>query len=201
MAVVELEGIGPAGEVGVPAVGQDEGAAGGLHPPIIVGLPLQVGCASLDIELGVGFTQGWSGAVWLGTKSTRSLSPLCSEALFQAEEVRLRAEIPVQGVARHREGRAADVGLGETGERRLEFLEPLRVAQRHLASGLAGLPEAQEPDVVEAQGSHLVEKGIGDIGQGSRTPQRVGQLPEPHPGVYLVQGRIKRHLNILLKSV
>ena len=45
------------------------------------------------------------------------------------------------------------------------------MAQRHLAAGLAGLPEAQEPDIVEAHGGHLVEKGVGDIGQGSRTPQ------------------------------
>ena len=53
VAVVELEGIGPAGEVGVPAVGQDERAAAGLHLPVIVGLPLQVGFAPLDVELGV----------------------------------------------------------------------------------------------------------------------------------------------------
>ena len=53
VAVVELEGIGPAGEVGVPAVGQDERAATGLHLPVIVGLPFQVGVASLDVELGV----------------------------------------------------------------------------------------------------------------------------------------------------
>ncbi len=201
MAVVELEGIGPAGEVGVPAVGQDERAATGLHLPVIVGLPFQVGFAPLDVELGVLLHPGMIRGGVVGDEVHEELKPPGSQALFQAEEVRLPAEIPVQGVARDRKGRAADVGLGKIRQRCLKLLQPLRVTQGHLASGRAGLPEAQEPDVIEALGSHLVEKGIGDIGQGSRTPQRVGQLPEPHPGVYLVQGRIKRHLNILLKSV
>jgi hypothetical protein len=51
MAVVELEGVGPTGER-IPARGQDIRAATGLHLPVIVGVPLQVGGASLNIELG-----------------------------------------------------------------------------------------------------------------------------------------------------
>ncbi len=193
MAVVELEGVGPAGEVGVAAVGQDEGAAGGLNPPIIMGLPLQVGFAPLDIELRMGLHPGMVRGRVVGDEVHHELEFSFLEALFQAEEVCLRAEILMQGVARHREGRAADVGLGKTGERRREFLQPLGVAQRHLAARRAGLPQAQEPDIVEAQGGHLVEKGVGDIGQGGRTPQVFGKLPEPHPGIDLIQSRITRH--------
>ena len=54
------------------------------------------------------------------------------EAFFQTQEVRLPAEIPVQGVTRNRKGRAADVGLGEIGERCLKLFQPLRVAQGDL---------------------------------------------------------------------
>ena len=121
----------------------------------------------------------------VGDEVHDELKPPGSQALFQAEEVRLPAEIPVQGVARDRKGRAADVGLGEIRERCLELFKPLRVAQGHLASGRAGLPEAQEPDVIEALGSHLVEKGIGNIGQSSRTPQRVGPSSRSHTRVLI----------------
>ena len=163
-------------------MGQDERAAAGLHLPVIVGLPLQVGGAPLDVELGVLLHPGMIRGGVVGDEVHDELKPPGLQTLFQTEEVRLPAEIPVQGVARHRKRRAADVGLGEIGERRLKLLQPLRVAQGDLASGRAGLPEAQEPDVVEAQGSYLVEKGIGNIGQGSRTPQTCWPAPGATPG-------------------
>ena len=53
VAVVELQDVEPAGEVGVPAVGDNAGAGFGLHPLVIPGFPLQVGLAPLDIKLGV----------------------------------------------------------------------------------------------------------------------------------------------------
>ena len=154
----------------------------GLNPPVIVGLPLQVGGAPLDVELGVLLHPGMIQGGVVGDEVHDELKPPGLQTLFQTQEVRLPAEIPVQGVTRDRKRGAADVGLGEIGERRLKLLKPLRVTQGDLSSGRAGLPEAQEPDVVEAQGSYLVEKGIGDIGQGSRTPQGVGQAPGAIPG-------------------
>ncbi len=53
VAVVELQEVEPAGEVGVPAVGENTGTGFGLDPLVIAGLPLQVGLAPLDIKLGV----------------------------------------------------------------------------------------------------------------------------------------------------
>ena len=104
----------------------------GLNPPVIVGLPLQVGFAPLDVELGVLLHPGMIGGRVVGDEVHEELEPPGSQPLFQAEEVRLLAEIPVQGVARDRKGRAADVGLGKIRERCLKFLKPLRVAQGDL---------------------------------------------------------------------
>ena len=72
------------------------------------------------------------------------------------------------------------------------------MTQRHLASGLAGLPEAQEPDVIEALTSHLVEKGIGNICQRRGPSQTVRKLPEPHPGVDLIKRMLTHHERFLL---
>ena len=107
------------------------------------------------------------------------------ETLFQADEIGLRPEVSMQSTPRHRERSAADVSLGKTGKRRPRIPAAIRgELQRHLTARRASLPRAQEPDIVEAHGRHLVEKGVGDIGQGSRTPQVIGKLPEPDSGVY-----------------
>ena len=53
MAVVELQDVEPAGEVGVPAVGENAGAGFGLEALVIAGFPLQVGLTPLNIKLGV----------------------------------------------------------------------------------------------------------------------------------------------------
>ncbi len=116
-------------------MGQDESALASLNLPVIVGLPVQVGFAPLDVELGVLLNPGMIQGRVVGDEVHDELKPPGSQALFQAEEVRLLAEIPVQGVTRHRKGRAADVGLGKIGERCLEFLQPLGVAQGDLTPG------------------------------------------------------------------
>ena len=93
-----------------------------------MGFPLQVGGASLDVELGVLLHPGMIRGGVVGDEIHQELEFSFLETLFQADEVRLRAEVFMQGVTHHREGRAADVGLGETRERRLEFFKPIRMA-------------------------------------------------------------------------
>jgi hypothetical protein len=172
-----LEGIGPAGKVGVPAIGLDERAVTGLHLSVIVGFPLQVGFASLNVELRVLPDPGMIDGGVLGDEVYDKLEPSFLEALLQTKEINLPAEIPVQAVTRHRKGRTADVRLGEIRKRRLKFLNPLGVAQGHPPPRRPGLPEAQEPDIVEAQGNFLVEELIGNIGQRRRPSQTVRKSP------------------------
>jgi glycosidase len=56
------------------------------------------------------------------------------------------------------------------------FREPIRIRCRHAARGLAGLPDAEEPDQVEPVTGEPVQIGIGDIVQGGGTAERCGQL-------------------------
>ena len=106
------------------------------------------------------------------------------QMLVQVDEVGLRTEVPMQGVARDREGRAAASASVKPGSVAWNSCSQSLAAQRHLAAGRAGLPEAQEPDVVEAQGDYLIKRGIGEIGQGSRTP-KVSASSRSHTRVFI----------------
>ena len=93
-----------------------------------MGLPLQVGFAPLDIELRMGLHPGMVRRRVIGDEVHQELEVSFLETLFETDEVRLRTEVLMQSVAGHREGRAADVGLGETRERGRKLLQPLGVA-------------------------------------------------------------------------
>ena len=67
---------------------------------------------------------------------------------------------------------------------------PLRVGARDPLRRRAGLPDAQEPDPVEAQPRQPVELGVGHVVQGRAPAQRARQLGQPDAGVDLVQRRV-----------
>jgi len=50
----------------------------------------------------------------------------------------------------------------------------------------AGLPEDQEPDLVETHLHQSVQLGIRDVVQRRRPAQLPGQLSQPHAGVDLI---------------
>ena len=93
--------------------------------------PLELSCVggvSLDVELGVLPHPGMIRGGVVGHEIHEELEFSLLETLFQADEVRLRTEVFMQGVARDRKGGATDVGLGKTRERRLELIQPIRMA-------------------------------------------------------------------------
>ena len=71
-------------------------------------------------------------------------------------------------------------------------LPPLGVAPGDLLPGRAGLPDAQEPDPVEAHLGQAVELGVRNVVQRRRPAERAGQLRQPDAGVDLVERRVTR---------
>jgi hypothetical protein len=59
--------------------------------------------------------------------------------------------------------------------------------RRHLARGLAGLPDAEEPDRVESVTGEPVEFRVGEVVQGCRAAEFERQLRESDAGVDLNQ--------------
>src|SRR4029077_556752 len=94
------------------------------------------------------------------------------------------AKFLVYGEAPHGEGGAADVLVGAVRQRLPVAAPPVGVGARHLPAGLPRLPDAEQPDQVEAEGLDRVEQRVGDVVQGGAA----AQLAEQDAGVDLVEG-------------
>src|SRR5438445_2107878 len=64
--------------------------------------------------------------------------------------------------------------------------------QRHLTSGLARLPDAEEPDPIEAVGGDFVERGVGDVVKSRGPSEGYTELAQPDSGIDLISPRIAR---------
>src|SRR5262245_58021415 len=59
--------------------------------------------------------------------------------------------------------RTSDVLLLQVGQKLDKFLPPASISPRHLARHLPSLPDAKEPDPVEAGTGKTIEDGVGNI--------------------------------------
>ena len=75
-----------------------------------------------------------------------------------------------------------DVLVAQVGQRLLELLAPLGIAARDLLPRRAGLPDAQEPDPVEAHLGQAVQFGVGNVVQRRRPAQSRGTVPSARRG-------------------
>ena len=114
-----------------------------------------------------------------------SRSPRSAQAFAQAGEGVVSAEVGVDVIVADGEAGPADVGLLEVRQDAVIFRQPLGIRRRHAARGLAGLPDAEEPDQVEPVAGELVQLRLGDVVQGRRTAERGGQLRQADAGVDL----------------
>jgi hypothetical protein len=138
--VIQLQGVGPAGEVRIAAVGEDA---------------LQLAVSAVIWVAGECPThRRWSEfihavvrAMWFGTKSMISRSLLLRRLRRRARG--RAAEIGVDVGVTHGETRTGDVALLEIRENALVFRQPLGVRGRYAPGSLAGLPDAQKPDQIE----------------------------------------------------
>ena len=92
------------------------------------------------------------------------------QPLAQPSECRSAAEIFMHGVTGDGEAGAGDVFFAQVRQGLLEFLSPLWIGARDLLRREAGLPDAQEPDPIEA---HLRQRSNSVSGMSSS----VARLP------------------------
>ncbi len=144
---------------------------------------------------GCSLVHGWSGATWLGTKSSTRPTPRAASAARGGGQPGLAAEHLVDGVAADAVGRAHDVGVGDVRQSR-----PLRRRHRRLGAGdgragRAALPDAHQPDGVHAGAGDVVPHLVRHVAQRDRPSQPGAEVVQPDPREQLVDERVRRQLH------
>ena len=92
IGVVELQGVGPAGEVGIAAVGQQQIALLALDPGVVLRRPRQIEFGAGDVVLGMVFDPGMVEPRVIGNEIEHQLQAALAEPLAQTGERRVAAQ-------------------------------------------------------------------------------------------------------------
>ena len=173
IAVVQLQGVGPAGEVGIPAMRQHHGPAPPSPPRRNCPAPAAAAPGPVHEKLravpaprggpapcGSGRNPASAAGRAHAAAAAAAPAPGCRPSP-DARHRRLLAKLDPQMSRSSRSGSSA-----------CELVPPLRVAARDLPTRLPGAPDAEEIDPVEALRGDAVELGIGDVVQRRRTAER-----------------------------
>ena len=162
-----------------------------LDPGVVLRRAGQVQFGAGDVILGVLLDPGVIQAGVVGDEiEHQPQAALCGAARAGGPARHRRPDAVMHRVAGDGETGTGDVLFAQVRQRLLEFPAPLRVAARDLLPRRAGLPDAQEPDPVEAHLGQAVQLGVGNVVQRGRPAQGLGQLRQPDARVDLIQRRI-----------
>ena len=127
VAVVELQRVGPAGEIRIAAVGEHQVALRSRDPRVVLRRARQVLLGARDEVLGMLLDPGMIQAGVVGDEVEHQPQAARAEPLAQAGQRRVAAQLLVHGVAGDGEPGAGDVLLAQVGQRLLKLPAPLRV--------------------------------------------------------------------------
>ena len=196
VAVVELQRVRPAGEVRIAPVGQQQIALLALDPGVVLRRTRQVQFRAGDVILGMILHPGMIQARVIGDEVEQQPQAALAEPLAQPGQRGIASELIVHRVAGDGETGTGDVLLAQVGQRLLKFSAPLRVAARDPLPCRTGLPDAQEPDPVEAHLGQAVQLGVRNVVQRGRPAECLGQFRQPDAGVDLIQRGIARLVHV-----
>ena len=174
IAIVQLQRVGPTGEVRVAAVGQDAAPAAGVDTAVVLRLRRELLLRPGNEELRMFLHPAMVGRHVVGDEIEDEPQPALGQASAQTGERLVPAEVDVYVIVAHREARPANVGVPKVRQNAVIFRQPLGIRRGHVTRGLAGLPDAQEPDQVESVAGELIQLGIGDVVERRRPAERGG---------------------------
>ena len=189
--VVELQRIAPAGEVGVAPVGEDLAAVHRLDGGVVLRLATEIVLGPLDEVLRVRVRPGVVERHVVGDEVDQQALPAPTEALAQAGQRRVAAEVVVDVVGDDGERRPDDVGLAHVGEVDRQIGAHVGRARAALPRR-ARLPEAQHPDPAKTAGRRAVEQIIRQIVERGGAPSQGRRFIDRDARVDLVQRRKSR---------
>src|SRR5262249_41844736 len=121
-----------------------------LHPGVILRCASEVEFGPADEVLGMVLHPRVAEAHVVGHEIEHEPQAALPQPLTQPGERGVASEACVDRVAGDGEAGAWNVVVAQVGERLLEFLAPFGIAARHPLGLWASLPDAEEPDPVEA---------------------------------------------------
>ncbi len=134
MAIVELERVGPAGEVRIAAVGQDLAAGLRRQSIPVVRFTGQVVRRAADVELGVRLRPRMIETAVIRHEVEQQFLAAFPQSFAQPRQRFSVAEVGVQLVAGDGEGRATNVVLSQVGQNVSEVAQPVRLGTRDLSA-------------------------------------------------------------------
>ena len=192
VAVVQLERVRPAVEVGIAPVSKDARALLRLGAAVVLGLRGELLFRSRDEEVRVLDHPAVVRRHVVRDEVEDEAQATTLEAPAETGERLVPAEVLVDPVVPDGEAGAGNVLLAEVGKDAVVLGEPLGVRPRDAPCGLAGLPDAEEPDEVEPVRGQPVELRVGDVVERRLSPQRGREFREPDPRVDLEERGIPR---------
>ncbi len=184
--IVQLESIGPTREVGVAAAGEDPLARAGRADPV-GRLAREVRLRPRDEVLGVGGHPGVVRADVIRHEVEEEPEPTPREPLTQPREGVVAAVLGRDVVRLDRERRAGAVLVAEVGQIAHEPGAPVLPGAGDRAGGGPSGPDSEEPDPLEAARRDVVERGVREVVQIGRAPERAAPLAEQDARVHLVE--------------
>ena len=181
IGIVELQRVGPGGKVGIAAAGEDMGT----DPQIAFGLGRECSLAALDVEIGIGVDPGVIGCGVVRNEVEHEPQAARREPLAKNRQCFRSAQNRIDLVGLDGVRRATDVVIGEVGQCCLEFGSPGRRSARYRPPGRARLPDAHQPNPVEAPARDVVQHRTGNICQRDRPAPFPRQAVQPGPRVDL----------------
>src|SRR5574340_696747 len=128
----------------------------------------------------------------VGHEVEHQLQAVPTRTLAHARQRRIAAERLVHRVDADRESRARDVVVAQGGQRRLELAAPGGIRSRHLLRRGSGLPDAEQPDPVDALRGPARDLGVAQVVERRAPADRAADLGQPHARVQLEEGGIPR---------
>jgi hypothetical protein len=192
IAVVELQCVGPTGEVRIAPVGEDSPASPLANPRVVVRRFPQVGFCAFDEILGMGLDPRMVQRGVVRDEIEHQTQTALTQSLPNTGKRRLSTKRLVHRVAGDGEAGSSDVIFAEVGERFFELRPPLGLFTRYALPGSTGLPNAQQPYPVETRAGESIQLLVWNVVERGRPAKIAGQICQPYSGVHLEEGRIAR---------
>jgi hypothetical protein len=171
VAIIELEGICPAREIGIPTVSQYKVSENRRCTTVIKRLSLQVFFSPFHIVFRMG-RNPWviqGRVVW--NKIEEELQAMISESVTELEEGFVSSEILIDRVTTDSKRRSGYVFFCKISQCCLVFFQKAGMSCGDFSARCSVVPHAQEPDPVATQSGNALQKCICYIGEGGYAPK------------------------------
>ena len=166
---------------------QDPGAFHRGEMDVVTGLGLEIGLASFDEEVGPGIQPGMIDGDVVGHEIEHQPDALSRQAIAKVRQRRFTAQIGAHLVAPDGKAGPANIFGCEIRNQRRRLVHQPGIRPGQLRPDLTALPNAEQPHPLEAALRQLINSRLRHVGQRGGPAVPHSSLPQPHPGVDLIE--------------